>query len=96
MNPKLFACVARAVSAFAPASSASVATIIATGQDNGNPSHSSGLHYYPIDTAPGHATPLAPISGGNLDDTAPPVAISPSTGFASERFPGLVESNSTS
>ncbi|MFO0915796.1 MAG: PEP-CTERM sorting domain-containing protein [Pirellulales bacterium] len=41
------------------------ATIIATGQNNGDPSHSSGLFYYSIDTTTGHATPLAPITGGN-------------------------------
>jgi hypothetical protein len=44
---------------------AQAATIFATGQNNGDPSHSSGLFYYSIDTNTGHATPLAPITGGN-------------------------------
>ncbi|MBL9161603.1 MAG: PEP-CTERM sorting domain-containing protein [Planctomycetaceae bacterium] len=44
---------------------AQAATIIATGQNNGDPSHSSGLFYYSIDTNTGHATVLAPITGGN-------------------------------
>jgi len=44
---------------------ATAATIIATGQNNGDPSHSSGLFYYAIDTNTGHATPLAPITGGS-------------------------------
>jgi hypothetical protein len=44
---------------------ASAATIFATGQNNGDPSHSSGLFYYAIDTVTGKATPLASITGGN-------------------------------
>lgn len=44
---------------------AQAATIFATGQNNGDPSHSSGLFYYSINTITGHATPLAPITGGN-------------------------------
>lgn len=44
---------------------ATAATIIATGQNNGDPSHSSGLFYYSIDTTTGEATPLGPITGGN-------------------------------
>lgn len=44
---------------------AQAAIIIATGQNNGDPSHSSGLFYYSIDTITGDATPLAPITGGN-------------------------------
>lgn len=44
---------------------ADAATIIATGQNNGDPSHATGLFYYSIDTTTGAATPLAPITGGN-------------------------------
>ncbi len=47
------------------ASMSRAGTIYATGQNNGDPTHSSGLHYYAIDTNTGHATPLAPITGGN-------------------------------
>ena len=50
---------------FAGGTTAFAATIYATGQNNGDPSHSTGLHYYSIDSTTGHATPLAPITGGN-------------------------------
>jgi hypothetical protein len=53
------------LSAAAFASITDAATIIATGQNNGDPSHSTGLFYYAIDTTTGEATPLAPITGGN-------------------------------
>lgn len=60
----------RIVIAFASAllavgSAAPAATIYATGQNNGDPSHSAGLFYYAIDTDTGDATPLAAITGGN-------------------------------
>ena len=54
-----------ALAALSVAGSASAGTIIATGQNNGDPTHSSGLFYYSIDTTTGKATPLAPITGGN-------------------------------
>jgi len=50
---------------FGLTSSASAAVIIATGQNNGDPSHSSGNYFYAIDTATGLATPISPaIVGG--------------------------------
>lgn len=51
--------------AFLHVAAADGAVIYATGQNNGDPSHSTGLHYYSIDTVTGLATPLAPIAGGN-------------------------------
>jgi hypothetical protein len=54
-----------ALATLSVAGSASAGTIIATGQNNGDSTHSSGLFYYSIDTTTGKATPLAPITGGN-------------------------------
>ncbi|MDA0659743.1 MAG: hypothetical protein O2931_13030 [Planctomycetota bacterium] len=53
------------VALFAGGTMVFAATIYATGQNNGDPSHSTGLHYYSIDSTTGHATPLASITGGN-------------------------------
>lgn len=55
-----------AVALAACAGPADAAILFATGQNNGDPSHSTGLFYYRIDTATGDAQPLAPITGGNL------------------------------
>lgn len=41
------------------------ATIFATGQNNGDPSHSTGNHYYRIDTTTGIATPISPLLSGS-------------------------------
>jgi hypothetical protein len=46
------------------ASPASAAIIIATGQNNGDPSHTSGNYYYSIDTSTGVATPISPLLTG--------------------------------
>lgn len=39
--------------------------IIATGQNNGDPSHTSGNYYYSINTNTGIATPLSPLLSGS-------------------------------
>jgi len=44
---------------------ASAATIFATGQNNGDPSHTSGNYYYSIDTTTGIATPISPMLSGS-------------------------------
>ncbi|MGF1633439.1 MAG: PEP-CTERM sorting domain-containing protein [Phycisphaerae bacterium] len=44
--------------------SASAATIIATWQNNGDPTHNSGNYYYSIDTSTGIATPISPLLTG--------------------------------
>jgi len=46
------------------ASQASAATIIATGQNNGDPTHTSGNYYYSINTSTGVATPISPLLTG--------------------------------
>lgn len=58
-------CAAVVLFAAGTGGTARAAVIYATGQNNGDPTHSSGLFYYAIDTDTGDATPLAPITGGN-------------------------------
>ena len=62
----LLALVAGGVLALAAVTPSSAATLFATGQNNGDPSHATGLFYYSIDSDTGKATPLAPITGGNF------------------------------
>jgi hypothetical protein len=47
------------------ASLASAATLFATGQNNGDPSHNSGNYYYSIDTTTGVATVVSPLLPGS-------------------------------
>ena len=42
---------------------ASAAVIYATGQNNGDPTHSTGAFFYSIDILTGKATPISAISG---------------------------------
>jgi MprA protease rhombosortase-interaction domain-containing protein len=44
---------------------ARAATIYATGQNNGDPSHTSGNYYYAIDTTTGKATAISPLINGS-------------------------------
>jgi|GEM_PF-2889330 len=44
---------------------ADAASIIATGQNNGDPSHTSGNYYFSIDTNTGVATPISPLLSGS-------------------------------
>lgn len=46
------------------AATAPAAVIIATGQNNGDPSHQTGNYYYRIDTTTGIATPISPLLTG--------------------------------
>lgn len=43
---------------------ASAAVIIASGQNNGDPTHASGNYYYSIDSVTGVATPISPLLSG--------------------------------
>lgn len=58
----LVAAIVPAVALIAPARAA---VIVATGQNNGDPTHTSGNYYYRIDTATGVATPISPLLSGS-------------------------------
>jgi hypothetical protein len=65
MRPILFASVVAAIAVPLFSTVLSAATIIATGQNNGDPTHTSGNYYYSIDTSTGIATPISPQLTGS-------------------------------
>ena len=102
-------CSAVILFAAAPGEPVAAAVIYATGQNNGDPTHSSGLFYYAIDTDTGDATPLAPITGGNSAGLAGTpdgrllgfrsnrvIEINPFTGATSNVSPVIVGFSTTS
>lgn len=63
LNRRTFGTVAITAGMLAPVASAAV--ILATGQNNGDPTHQTGNYYYRIDTATGVATPVSPLLSGS-------------------------------
>lgn len=53
-----------AIAAAVSTSQAHAGVIYASGQNNGDPSHSTGNYYYRIDTTTGQATPVSPLLSG--------------------------------
>ena len=65
--------------------SAAGTDIIASGQNNGDPSHSSGNYYYRINTSTGVATPISPLLSGSAPSGLAGTADGRLLGFQSGR-----------